>query len=345
MKVPYFFRLLMFLSTVRQSFGWVTNNTLPINSTNELVVGNSSLENPMSTLYSDMSLYHGFSTEDITNSLKMIHEKEDGHYRHHPFFLDRIEMFRPQNSQEPISIRDILSQSRVIDQNGDKLGLVVTGLNNFYGKWQYSIDGGNKYDDLKGQPSDENGIAFNRDAFLRYLPDEENYYGYSDRIEFKVFDGKIEDGTSHVNTLENTSEYSFTPTSETLLLTITRNPPISPFNPSTPLTLKIPLETEEDMFSALNKGIKISDFVRQSMITNNYFDEGVGIAVSLLQGAHPHPSSQNGKWQYSVNGTNWIDFDTNLKPTDPPGYELILGDDAWVRFSPKKRFLSRRWTT
>ncbi|UBF25627.1 tandem-95 repeat protein [Kovacikia minuta CCNUW1] len=197
------------------------------------------------------------------------------------------------------------------------IALVANSASAAQGVWQYSSNNGSSWVNLPPNLTNSNAFSLAPTTLLRFRPNA-NFSGTPGTLSARL----IENTTSitnaaiiNVSTNGGSSAYS----ANTVELTTT----ITPINDAPTLnSIGVRPLTAINEDSTINPGTLVSTFLGTSIVDA---DAGAlrGIAVTGLTG------DSNGTWQYSNNGSNWINFG-NVSAASA----LLLGSNTLVRFNP-----------
>lgn len=209
------------------------------------------------------------------------------------------------------------------DADGNALGVAVTAVDNANGKWQYSTNGGASWTDF-GTPSDSIARLLAASDYVRFVPNQD--YSGTATITYRAWDrtsgvaGNTVDlsGANSYGTYKPTptgDETAYSATKQTATLTVTAVNDAPVLTPANPVLDPI----NEDAVS--NSGQTVASILGTSVAD---VDAGAlrGMAITGL-------NAGNGKWQYSLDGTTWVDVGS----VSSTGALLLRATDS-LRFVP-----------
>jgi hypothetical protein len=192
-------------------------------------------------------------------------------------------------------------------------GIAITGkLGN--GNWQYSTDGGSTWTNF-GTVSSTSALLLDSTALVRYSPDQQN--GETATFSFRAWDETTGTSGSHANVSVNgaTTAYSSNSASVSIVVTSVNDAPTITNGATVSLTGTNEVTPSASIsVSSLLSGAGYNDVDTNAILTS-------GIAITASTG--------NGTWQYSTNGTTWVDFGSVSS-----AHALLLTSGTQIRYVP-----------
>ena len=158
------------------------------------------------------------------------------------------------------AVEDLIAGTSDIDQMGPVEGIAITGANEAYGIWQFSINGGTSWTSIV-RPSDESAVVLSSNPpgqnRIRFVPIA-NFNGFSS-ITFRSWDlsSGHPSGTTHVNVVladQRTGAFSVNETMATIF--------VEPVNDSPEFVEELSLtDILEDTSADENNGTRVGDIV------------------------------------------------------------------------------------
>ncbi|MEC4988218.1 MAG: Ig-like domain-containing protein [Oscillatoria sp. PMC 1068.18] len=240
-------------------------------------------------------------------------------------------VFNPTNPQLPTITEDETTHqgekiSELVDT--ENLGIVIIAVNNNNGNWQYTVDESEPFaftinDDGSLIPifpgwrdlpliSEEQGLLLGGNHRLRFVPNEEN--GGEASLTYRAWDqfGLGEPGEQVDARIDNENT-NFSPETDTIEIEITS------VNDAPQLKLDVDLEPIEENDIAPENGRSLSEVFGIAIADPDESSSLEGFAVVGFGAVGQEMDSSQGKWQYSLDGLNWLDInlrDIDRKPTE-----------------------------
>ncbi|RIX79652.1 DUF4347 domain-containing protein, partial [Acidovorax cavernicola] len=220
-------------------------------------------------------------------------------------------------------------------------GVAITGvaLDPAQGAWEYSIDGGTTWTAV-GARSDSNALVLDATAQLRFVP-AANFHGTPNTLTVRLVendannDSATADPTSG-STVDVSGAGNGGSTVYSAGTVVLSTQVINVNDRPTAIDVTAPRGTEDTQ----GTGVRVD-----TLFTGSYGDTtddqtgvtGGGNASTSFGGlaiVGNNANASQGAWQYSLDGTNWLDVPTS--PSD--GNALLLPPDAQLRFVPAANF-------
>ncbi len=214
------------------------------------------------------------------------------------------------------SVSSMLTSAGYADvDSGASSGLAITGLTG-KGTWQYSTDGTNWTN--VGSASGNAAVLLSASSQVRYVPDGDN--GETATLSFKAWD--TTSGTASTTGTVHTADTSisggstaFSSSSAAASIVVSGINDAPTIADAATFTLT---GTDEDTTST---GKTVSEILTSAGYADVDSGASSGLAITGLTG--------NGKWQYSIDGTNWNDIGSASGSA-----AVLLSSSSQVRYVP-----------
>ena len=188
-----------------------------------------------------------------------------------------------------VTVKSMVLSANITDANiADKKGIAVTAVDNTNGEWQFSLDAGLSWKPV-GAVSDTFALLLADTARLRFVP-AANYNGTS-TIDFKAWDGNFATSGDYTDPTVGSAFGADGPARGTITITPVNDTP----------TMN---NTAVRYLPAINTGVTSAVVTVQSL-TSTASD------VETLAGdfgIHVTVASGPGKWQFSLNGSTFVNL-------------------------------------
>ncbi len=231
------------------------------------------------------------------------------------------------------TVGDILTSQgpNVVTDTADgnaSVGIAVTNVDNTYGTWEYSTDGGSNWFAF-GAVSEVNATLLDSFALIRFDPFT-HFNGNSGNITFRGWDKSLgNDGDTGVDVSTNGGTTAFSSNTLTASVTVNAINDAPLLDNASPLTLT---DVGENIATTSNNGDSV-DSILKSLGPNAATDTADG--TTNLGMAVIGVDDTNGTWQYSTDGgSNWTDFGATVNNFSA----VLLSHTSLVRFQPDAHY-------